>query len=478
MSRFGRHFVRTRDIKEFERRLIRLVVERPGALNEQHEALFRWAAVLTRLHTLRSPEGKDVDIDADVDNLRRWMLETVIPMLPSTEGAQVELLREIAPILALRLDATRKALLARHINDFGPEHLDDEIRHKKLVLALGGGGGAGLAHLGVFSMFSELGVVPELIAGSSMGGLMASLRAIDRNYDPIATALAMPRDIDYNTVFRPFTGYSRFGFPGAFHMNLLRVSREMFQKLIGKTSLRFDELPIKLHIVVTGVRTGFQLDERNIQPGEAGGFSPLSFNRRLRSFFSIIRQISQNPSFLTQVVFGKEPGTEQFPLVEAVGFSCSVPGLLHYDVYHDDPETIAPLEQLFEQHQLWRMCDGGVVNNVASQTVWDSVQQGTIGSRNAYIFASDVFAPISSGRNLIWVPIQQYARQNVLANKPYADFHKTFQDPPSPIQIIVNNYSRLKGIVAAAREELAPDIPYIKRALTPLPPYGSWPALT
>jgi hypothetical protein len=66
----------------------------------------------------------------------------------------------------------------------------------------------------------------------------------------------------------------------------------------------------------------------------------------------------------------------------------------------------------------------------------------------------------------------------VLANKPYADFHKTFQDPPSPIQIIVNNYSRLKGIVAAAREELAPDIPYIKRALTPLPPYGSWPALT
>src|SRR5690606_9557419 len=96
LSRYGRHFVRTRDIKEFERRLIRLVVERPGALNEQHEALFRWAAVLARLHTLRSPEGVDIDIDPDVDNLRRWMLETIIPMLPNTEQAQVELLREIA----------------------------------------------------------------------------------------------------------------------------------------------------------------------------------------------------------------------------------------------------------------------------------------------------------------------------------------------------------------------------------------------
>ena len=36
----------------------------------------------------------------------------------------------------------------------------------------------------------------------------------------------------------------------------------------------------------------------------------------------------------------------------------------------------------------------------------------------------------------------------------------------------------IKAVSRAAREELAPDIPYIKRALTPLPPYGSWPALT
>jgi predicted acylesterase/phospholipase RssA len=474
LSRFGRHFVRTRDIKEFERKLIRLMVERPGALNEQHEALYRWAAVLAKLHTLRTPEGHDVSIEQDVDNLRQWMLETITPSLPKADQAQVELLRELAPILAVRLENTRKKLLERHINSFGPEHLDDEIRHKKLVLVLGGGGGAGLFHLGVFSLFNELGIVPELIVGSSMGSLMGTIRALDRDYDPVATGLALPRDIDYNAVFRPFTGFSRFGFPGAFHMNLLRISREVLHKLVGKTSLRFDELPIKLHIVATGVRTGFQLDERTIQPGDASGLSALAMTRRLRSFFSIVRQISQNPRFLTQVAFGKEPGTEHFPIVEAVGFSCSVPGLLHYDVYHDDPETIAPLEQIFERHQLWRMCDGGVVNNVASQVAWDSVQHGELGSRNAYIFASDVFAPISSGRNLIWVPIQQYARQNVLANKPYADFHKTFRDPPSPIQLVVDNYSKIKGIVVASRAELADDLPYIRRALTPLPPYGTW----
>ena len=88
--------------------------------------------------------------------------------------------------------------------------------------------------------------------------------------------------------------------------------------------------------------------------------------------------------------------------------------------------------------------------------------------------ASDVFAPISSSRNLIWIPVQQVARGNVLANRPYADYHKTFQNPPNPLQIIINKYSRLKTIVQSARDELDEDKPLIKRALEPLPPYGIW----
>ena len=121
-----------------------------------------------------------------------------------------------------------------------------------------------------------------------------------------------------------------------------------------------------------------------------------------------------------------------------------------------------------------RLCDGGIVNNVPSQVAWDSVQQGTLGTRNAYIVAADVFAPVSSSRNLLWVPIQQIARANVLANRPYSDFHKTFPNPPSPLQVIVNQYSRLKTIVQSARDEFARDMPYMKRALEPLPPYGIW----
>lgn len=452
---------------------MRLVVDRPGVLNPKHEALYRYASVLARMHTMRTPEGKDVEVASQLDELRRWMLESIAGLLQSGGRADIDMLREMAPVLALRLEQTRAQLLAFHVNDFGPEHLDAEIRNKTLVLVLGGGGGAGMFHLGVFSMFAEMNQVPELITGSSMGSIMGALRALDRDYDPIQTALAFPRNLDYNHVFRPFTGYSRFGFPGAFHVNLLRVSREVFQNLIGRSTLHFDELPIKLQVVVCGIRTGFHIDDAAYQ-SDAKSLNSLSFRSQLRGFFRTVRTLSKSPRFLAQIVFGKEEDTIDFPVIEAVGFSCAVPGLLHYDVYHDDPVTIRPLERIFENHQLLRMCDGGVVNNVPAQVAWDSVQQGAIGTRNAYIFSADVFAPISSGRNLIFVPVQQITRPGVVANKPYSDYHKTFRSPPSPLQVIVNQYSKLKHIVKSSRDELSEDEPYIRRALEPLPPYGVW----
>lgn len=474
MSKFGRHFVRTRDLKTFERRLIRLVVQRPGVLNPQHEALFRYATVLARLHTLRTPEGRDVSISDEVESLRRWMIEAVVEHLPGDDQADVDALRQLAPILSIRLERSRNSIIQNHINDFSAEHLDQEVRFKKLVFVLGGGGGSGLTHLGLFSLFKELDIAPDLIVGSSMGAMMGTLRAINLDYDPIATALSLPRELNYNAIFKPYTGYSRYGFPGAFHMNLLRLAREVFEKLIGHSTLRFHELPIKMQIVSTGIRAGFQLDEEQYANAAQKQAKSGSIRKTIGLFFKVVRQLASNPRLLSQVVFGKDHPTEHFPVIEAVGFSCAVPGLLHYDVYHDDPETIDPLNTIFQEKQLLRLCDGGIVNNVPSQVAWDSVQRGTLESRNAFIMASDVFAPISSSRNLIWIPVQQVARGNVLANRPYADYHKTFQNPPNPLQIIINKYSRLKTIVQSARDELDEDKPLIKRALEPLPPYGIW----
>jgi len=476
VSRFGRHFVRVRELKAFERRLIKLLVERPGALHLRHEALFRYALALGQTNLLRNPEGRDIQLSEDVDDLRAWMLEHVAPLIPEGSEPKIDLLRQIAPLLAIRTDVTRTNVLTQYSNEFGPEHLDDEMRNKKLTLVLGGGGGSGLVHLGVFSMLNEMGVVPELIVGSSMGSILGLLRAIDKSYDPVNTVLALPRHIDFNSVFSPFTGYSRYGFPGAFHLNLLRVGREIFQSLVGTSMPRFSELPIKLEIVVCGIRKGFQLDTARYEQvaRDDPGMNPSSMRKKLGLFFTAVRDLTKNPRLLSQVVFGRDELTKDFPVLEAMGFSCSVPGLLHYDIFHDDPETLQSLDSLFEQEQLLRLCDGGVVNNVPSQVAWDSVQSGTLGSRNSYILAIDAFAPVTRGANMIWIPIQQIARPTVLANRPYSDYHKTFKHTPSPLQIVLTSYSKLKVVLDNAREQLQADEPYIRRALEPLPPYGTW----
>jgi predicted acylesterase/phospholipase RssA len=477
LSRFGRHFVRIREIKAFERRLIALLVDRPGVLHERHEALFRYAVTLSQMHLFRTPDGTDVSLAEDVNPLRGWLLESIVPLIPDGGPPNIETLREIAPVLALRLDQTRDQILERHSDEFTAEHLDDEIRYKGVALVLGGGGGSGLLHLGTFALLEEeLGVSPDLIVGSSMGSVMGLLRALDRDYDPVQTALSLPRDMDYNAIFRPFTGYSRYGFPGAFHLNLLRSARTLFQQLFGEGMPRFSDLPIRLEIVATGIRTGFQIDEARYQRAakETEGLGPIAVRKRLRLFFSAVRDLSRNPRFLSQVVFGREPGTERFPVVEAVGFSCAVPGLLHYDIFHDDPETIDPLDAMFERHRLLRLCDGGVVNNVPSRVAWESIQSGSVGKRNVHIMAFDVFAPVTRGRNMIFIPIQQIARPGVQANRPYSDFHKTFKRSPSPLQIIVNSYSKLKKIVEDGRAQLQPDVAYMKKAIEPLPEYGIW----
>ncbi len=160
-----------------------------------------------------------------------------------------------------------------------------------------------------------------------------------------------------------------------------------------------------------------------------------------------------------------------FNVVEAVGFSCSVPGLFCYDVFHDDPHTIAVLEGLIKQHRLWRLADGGVVNNVPCRAAWESVMRGNLGTRNVFIFAGDVFAPNNTALNLLFTPIQQIARTNVIGDRPFADYMKTFVDPPSPITLLPS-WRKIRAIAKRARKELEPQTPMLKLAMTPLPPFS------
>jgi NTE family protein len=54
---------------------------------------------------------------------------------------------------------------------------DSSFKPYKLGLALSGGGAKGFAHLGVFKLFEELGIRPDIIAGTSAGAMAGALFA-------------------------------------------------------------------------------------------------------------------------------------------------------------------------------------------------------------------------------------------------------------------------------------------------------------
>jgi hypothetical protein len=149
-----------------------------------------------------------------------------------------------------------------------------------------------------------------------------------------------------------------------------------------------------------------------------------------------------------------------------------VPGLLHFDLFQHDPEVARPFEEIFARHGLFRLTDGGVVNNVPSRVAWTSIQKGKLGHRNAFIYGADPFAPIPN-HNALFIPIQRIARPAVLANRPYSDFTRTLHTSPSPINL-APSYKQLKQIVQRSRREFIEDVPFIRRMMTPLPPYEQW----
>lgn len=72
-------------------------------------------------------------------------------------------------------------------------------------LVLGGGGARGLAHIGVWQVLEDAGLMPQVVAGTSMGGLIGALIAADiggQELERLATGVSWRKVFDW----RPSTG--------------------------------------------------------------------------------------------------------------------------------------------------------------------------------------------------------------------------------------------------------------------------------
>src|SRR5262249_62145495 len=110
-------------------------------------------------------------------------------------------------------------------------------------------------------------------------------------------------------------------------------------------------------------------------------------------------------------------------------------GVLHYDRLRPDPVTERTMEALFERDDVGALVDGGVAANVPAALAWERIQDGVIGTRNAFVLAFDCFHPQWDPKHLWLQPITQAIQFQVVRNLPYADHLVRFEPTLSAVNL-------------------------------------------
>jgi NTE family protein len=118
----------------------------------------------------------------------------------------------------------------------------------KIAVALGSGAARGWSHMGVFQGLRDLGIEPEIVAGSSIGALVGAAYAADQ----IDRLEDWARGLDWR-------GILKYMDPTLLGGGL--IEGEKLSDLVGQyvKDLTFEELPRQLGVVATELDTGREI---------------------------------------------------------------------------------------------------------------------------------------------------------------------------------------------------------------------------
>ncbi|MBU8900460.1 patatin-like phospholipase family protein [Corallococcus sp. M34] len=450
--------------------LVRASLASPGLLDAREEAILRTALSLARLYKVRS-EGCDVGVGAQLTPFREDVERRLGPILkgsrPITRDRLVPHVRDLREQSLQARDALVRRMRAR----VSGEAIDHEVRHKSLVLVAGGGGGTAFVYLGAMNLLAEHGLEPKLLAGTSMGAILALMRSRMSRFDP-TEMINIVRGLSFRKLFRFISTESRYGVPAALRLFLRAGLGRFFGAGPEGSGMRLKDLPVPTLIAVGGIRRGMlprplEYYERLLGPSPLGLLNPASVARRLQAAVGAISELFTRPEITLRLHLGADDDTADFDALDAAGFSSALPGVIHYDVLREDPHMHGLLDGLMAQHGVARLIDGGLVDNLPAKAAWRAVAKGRIGTRNAFILALDGFAPRLA--TPLWIPLQRLAAMTVGPNLPYAHHVKQFTRTLSPLDVVPSVELASKAL-HFGRKALAEDMPFLRRMLAPLPP--------
>ncbi|MCW7470664.1 patatin-like phospholipase family protein [Leptospira kanakyensis] len=121
-----------------------------------------------------------------------------------------------------------------------------ELSGVQIGVALGGGAALGLAQVGIMKVMEEEGLVPDMIAGTSIGAVIGAFWASGLGYKGILPLLG-----EIDSIFKMFKLVD-LSFPGQGLLHGKHV-RSLLEKYLG--DLYFEDLPIKLRLISCDITT-------------------------------------------------------------------------------------------------------------------------------------------------------------------------------------------------------------------------------
>jgi hypothetical protein len=156
-------------------------------------------------------------------------------------------------------------------------------------------------------------------------------------------------------------------------------------------------------------------------------------------------------------------------VLDAVGFSSSVPGIIHYDILRDDPRMVGLVQQLIAREGVSRLVDGGLIDNLPAKEAWRAIQDGAApGERDPFVLSLDAFAPQLTTRHLLFLPLMRIAAENSRAGREQSHLVVTFKNVLSPLSVVPTPTEFLRA-VENGRREMEPHIPLIRKMIGPIP---------
>lgn len=463
-----------RPLEEMEMALVRACVDSPSLLDSREEAVLRTALSLARLYKLRH-EGHDHPVETWTAPLREDVSRRLAPILLGskriTRDQLVPHVRDLrAPVLKLRAE------LVQHLQGRVPEEvLHHELRHKSLVVVAGGGGGTAYVYLGVMGLLDEHGLKPSLLAGTSLGAILMLMRSRMARFDQ-AELVSIIRGLSWRKLFRFISTENRYGLPAAMRLFLRAGLGRYFNAGPGTQDegMRLKDLPVPIIVAVGGIRRGMlprplEYYERLLGTSPVSLLSPTGVARRIQAVMGTLAEFFTRPEMMVKLHLGLDEKTSGFDAIDAAGFSSALPGVIHYDVLRDDPHMRGLLDGLMEEQGIFRLIDGGLVDNLPVKAAWKAVHHGNIGTRNAFFLGLEGFAPRLS--TPFWLPLQRLAAMTVAPNLTYAHLVKRFGPTLSPLELVPSVQLATKAM-HFGRKQLTPDMPFLTRMLAPLPHLG------